>query len=251
MTPPTLTTAPPKERPILFSSSMVRAILEGRKTVTRRVIKGAMPYQVSPWNGEHRAFADGDKIKYGAIGECPHGRPNEVLWVRETWRPRSWGVDFDWMCVEYRADQGTDAENFKLDVNPYEMWSEDRATDVWQGLSDECRAAGCALVGEMFTLKGNKGQDPIKWRPSIFMPRAACRLKLRITDVRVERLHQITAAQCIAEGIHIERDINTPCGEVEAFNKMIELWDGINAKRGYGWETNPYVWAVEFEVIED
>ena len=88
-----------------------------------------------------------------------------------------------------------------------------------------------------------------KWKPSIFMPYAACRLKLRVTDVRVERLKQIAAAQCIAEGIEIERDINTACGEIEAFEKFQTLWDSINERRGYAFDLNPYVWVVEFECI--
>ena len=217
----------PKERPILFSGPMVRAILEGRKTVTRRVVlpksePRVMPRDMEPWILDGQRQTD----KYGApcwVGyhvdypsshgkwfSCNQGKVGDILWVRETWRPcgvTALGMggkemDADW--YDYRADYITE-----------------------------------------------EGQAAFKWKPSIFMPRDACRLKLRVTDVRVERLQQITAAQCIVEGIQIERDISTPCGEVEAFNKFISLWDGINAARGYPFDLNPYVWVVEFEQITE
>ena len=185
-----------KERPILFNGPMVQAILEGRKTVTRRVIKDSLS---SNWDwSDHPEdmqngypwIEDGNGISHKAVDLSPYGKREDVLWVRETWQ-------YDEPCDRfwYRAD--ADADGFIFDC-PIEGFNQD----------------GIGYLGEPKLYK------PDKWRPSIFMPYAACRLKLRITDVRVERLKQITAAQCIAEGIEIERDINTACGEIEAFEKF-------------------------------
>ena len=219
----------PKERPILFGDPMVRAILEGRKTVARRVVvpktePKVTPTEMEPWflDGERQLDDDGRPCwngyhhdypsSHGKWFSCNQGKVGDLLWVREAWRP----------CGVQKFGMG------KQDISPEQAdWYDYRADYVTKD-----------------------GQAAFKWRPSIFMPKAACRLKLRITDVRVERLHKIKATDCIREGIQTERDINTPCGEVEAFNKMIALWDGINQKRGYGWDTNPFVWVVEFEKIE-
>ncbi|ESA38518.1 hypothetical protein N836_31760 [Leptolyngbya sp. Heron Island J] len=231
----TATATKPKERPILFSGPMVRAILEGRKTVTRRVPST----EVCVNHDEHHPYAIRDKKAlwhtYKTLDEfverrSPHGSPGNVLWVRETWRPCWWDEDFVDVRLEYKAD------GEKRDVSPsYEVWNPTSLENLHIAVSNQ------SWVGDDWK------PENVKWRPSIFMPRAACRLKLRITDVRMERLHEITAAQCIAEGIEIERSINTACGEAEAFNKFIELWDGINSARGYSFESNPYVWVVEFE----
>lgn len=182
------------DRPILFSGPMVRAILGGRKTQTRRVVKN-QPVQsrtdpaVFGWWAEDGCMiptfdADGDE---GPV--CHYGVPGDRLWVRETFNN-------DWTDhVIYRADGGSAVE------------------------------AGWP-------------REP-KWRPSIFMPRAACRLVLEVTAVRVERLQQIREADVHAEGCQLVQ------GE-DARWHYGSLWNSLNAKRGFGWDTNPWVWVIEF-----
>jgi len=95
------------------------------------------------------------------------------------------------------------------------------------------------------------GPDENKWKPSIHMPKAAARIWLEVTNVRVERLQEITAHECILEGISSEDVLyNTPVsGDFAQYtiNQFKNLWNSINAKRGYGWDSNPWVWVISFE----
>jgi hypothetical protein len=189
-----------KEHPILFSGPMVRAILEGRKTMTRRVIK-------KPW-------LYGRENEYGRfqvnMRECPYGLPGDRLWVRETWeyddsRPNSYF---------YRADPAPDG----FIENPEAAW---------------------------------------RWRPSIHMPREASRILLEVTAVRVERLQDISVPDALREGIECddaeERAMIEAIGDGDDRHKeaFANLWDSINAKRGYGWDSNPWVWVVEFTPLPE
>lgn len=200
-----------KERPILFSGPMVRAILEGRKTQTRRVVKGRwlpLVEAVMRVNGRWVWTT----MDYDLT--TPYGEPGDRLWVRETWaafdldwswpgRPRDLSGG-PWPNIVYRADDGLDEHGWK------------------------------------------------RWRPSIHMPRWACRITLEVTDVRVERLKDITEDDAMAEG-WIKRPDLSKDPEVHADacrDWFVDLWDSINAKRGYGWETNPWVWRIEFQVKE-
>ena len=196
-----------KERPILFSGAMVRAILDGRKTQTRRVVK--MPrgivslYRPFPNEPENVQGVDKDGLIgwYASPTVCPYGAPGDRLWVRETFGiPDAPYERRDKALVIYRADQ-----------------------------SDEM-----AALNRYF------------WRPSIHMPRWACRLVLEVTGVRVERLQDISSDDAIAEGIE-PSDVGD-AREEAAWNiaGYEELWDSLNAKRGLGWATNPWVWVVEF-----
>jgi len=177
-----------KERPILFSGPMVRAVLSGAKTQTRRVIKPQPPADGSAKEWTWAIDSDAPSPALGwrddAIGACaavcPYGQPGDLLWVRETWCPRPEGYG-------YRADD--DPTN-----------------------------------------------QPRKWGPSIFMPRAASRLTLRLTEVRVERVQDISQADAVAEG-------------TQGKASFALLWDALNAKRGYGWASNPFVWVLSFEVV--
>lgn len=194
-----------RERPILFSSEMVRAILEGRKTQTRRVVHGV--------DGSDKFLAFGiygkalftDNIlnivsgkPHDFLVKCPYGLPGDRLWVRETW------AGDDWHGYAYKA---TDP-----DVLPF---------------------------GEEVTFD--------KWRPSIYMPREASRTTLEIVSVRVERLQQIDNHESWREGIpEFGKWIEN---EGEARDEFARLWNSINAERGYGWDTNPWVWVIEFKQI--
>ena len=175
-----------KERPILFSCQMVRAILNGRKTQTRRVIKP----QPEPC---------GDGFLLPLRPMCPYGWKGDILWVRETFCPGS-GI--------------FDANSGEPKIIHY------KASPVFRG----------------FSLP-----DGTNWKPSIHMPRKFARIFLKITNVRIERVHEITGADLFAEGI------KKGDGGFGAFEN---LWNSINEKRGYGWDTNPYVWVIDFEVIK-
>lgn len=179
-----------KERPILFSARLVRAILDGTKTQTRRVIK-------PEWSRCLDLEDPEDVVK--ALARCPYGVAGDELWVRETWA------------------QG----NLLSDGAP------------------SCRIAYRATM-----TCGGWG----KWRPSIFMPRWASRIQLSVTDHRIERLQDISDLDVKAEGVDcagksIDR---TNLTRARGYDDFRPLWDSINAKRGFGWADNPWVWVVEF-----
>lgn len=181
-------------KPIIFSTDMVRAILDGRKTQTRRVVKP------QPYEGENPI--DTNWYKDNAPDLWATHQPGDIIWVRETWARIS-----DW-----------------TDVDP----------EV--GIPD----------GYIYRADWRDGAESPKWRPSIHMPREAARLFLRVKDVWVERLQNITEGEAAKEGCCTNWD-EYPKTNTQKFQ---DLWDLINAKRGYGWDTNPWVWVVEFEKTE-
>lgn len=196
-----------KEHPILFSASMVRAILEGRKTQTRRVVK-PQPIAAKKYVGggfvEHRPNrTDGGKDRT-AVGapSCflarvsPYGGPGDRLWVRETWGIAG-DMPHDPGYVEYRADC---SGNFNE-------------------------------VGDLVP----------RWRPSIHMRREDSRITLEITDVRVQRVQDISEADALAEGCR---------SAIRHSAVFADLWDSINARRGFGWNANPWVWVLTFKRVE-
>jgi hypothetical protein len=195
-----------KERPILFSAPMVRAILEGRKTMTRRVIK---PHPTL-FNGRAGGHDCGWPIdERGRLVACPYGQPGDRLWVRETFQTLEDFAAKD--ATYYRAD------------------------------------------GKKITalVDGDKYDLSHKWRPSIFMPRALSRITLEITSVRVERVQDISEADAIAEGcIASNDDLTDGYFDIPARSFFEDLWDSINAKLGYGWDANPWVWVVEFKRVK-
>lgn len=191
------------EHPILFTGAMVRAILRGDKTQTRRVIK-PQPRQVSDESPLIQTI--GHKLIALQKQYCPYGVPGDLLWVREAF------------C--YAMTTGYDARE-----DGGEYWY--RATD-----------------------KGQVDTEDGGWIPSIFMPKCACRLWLRVKSVRVQRVQDISEEGALAEGI--ECHCNTGQSEYDKCSltpqeHFANLWDSINGKRGYGWEVNPWVWVIEFE----
>ena len=201
-----------KERPILFSSPMLRAILEGRKTMTRRVIK-LDEFSESTTPGYDFAFrkrglwhdvrlADMlDPPRRNYPGACPYGTIGDRLWVRETWAPHPQ----DSSTVFYRAT---------VDAEP--------GIRVWDG----------------------------PWKPSIHMPRWASRINLEITGIRVERVQDISEEDARAEGLWCKFDgqgCEGQCHKCSATAKEAfeALWDSINAK-SHPWASNPWVWVIEF-----
>lgn len=194
---------------------MVKAILEGRKTQTRRVIK-PQPEQDNfmGWiiDSTRRDVKQGDAM-WGEIDSsyrrCPYGQVGDRLWVRETFIS---GLGVGGYVKGYNPDINSDAPTvdiiYRADDGPNE------------------RTAG-------------------PWKPSIFMPRWASRITLEITNVRVERVQGISGIDAIREGIPNGAYAVNP---VKSFER---LWDSINAKRGYGWDVNPWVFVVDFKVSND
>ena len=206
-----------KERPIVFSDEMVRAILEGRKTMTRRVVKSEfLPSSVTEWKFDPaRGWVGiGDVgMCNGARGEihlmeCPYGVPGDRLWVKETFRSHP----------------------------------EDEAMGEHRPV--EYAATPCV---------GCDGFDGIRWTPALFMPRWASRITLEIVSVRVERVQDISDADCEAEGVRCNRTIGGWDCDGFAFAKdaFKNLWDTIYAKNTeYKWDANPWVWVIEFKVAD-
>ena len=217
-------------KPILFNTDMVRAILDGRKTVTRRVVKpqpkshiayacmgngcGKWGYPGKDaweyWDDESFRIPDGisqDELKRHWTPPCNTG---DILYVRETWAPMYPDETSKIVCgYMYKADD-------------------------------------CGLRGEVYQkwydAKYPNGKDwcwPGKWRPSIHMPKEAARLFLRVTYVRVERLKEINALSAMDEG-------------VTDWNDFVKLWNSTIKPADlplYGWDANPWVWVIEFERV--
>ena len=197
-------------RPILFSGPMVLALLEGRKTQTRRVVK------LSRSDAKHTDIEQAQAMfDMGAL-RCLYGQPGDLLWVRETWSEVG---NSDPGHLVYKA-------TYPNDLPP----------DI-QNVPADIHEAG------------------YRWRPSIHMPRWASRLTLRITDVRVQRLQEISEEDAKAEGVHpegVETGRVLGEGQVEEVGSYVLpysfLWDSIN---GVGsWKSNPWVWAITFGVIK-
>jgi hypothetical protein len=199
-----------KERPILFSSPMVKAILAGRKTQTRRVLSP------QPTSDDIDNAGDCETVIDMATGRdirCPYGAEGDRLWVRETWTH--------------------DAESLEA-----------------------CRLAFdcCSVPGYgPYYLATEVSPDTLKWKPSIFMPRWASRITLEVTDVRVQRLQEISDSDSEAEGVRpIDAAIvfNDRGGHDRKLSGTARgafacLWDSINGKRA-AWASNPWVWAITF-----
>ncbi len=226
-----------KEHPILFSGPMVRAILEGRKTQTRRVVKN--PYT----EGIHAA--DSKNVPNGRY--CPYGQPGDRLWVRETWRVGAWD-ETAFIAVDYKADNHARKE--WLDVEDLETWER-----LWEQSCEDAEKAGFSMDEEN-NYHWSPGESPCRWRPSIFMPRWASRITLEIISVRVERVQEINAEGAVAEGYPLGNPewAETPNEQQIKIARLSRigwyqtLWDSINGK-SHPWDSNPWVWVVEFRPV--
>jgi hypothetical protein len=200
-----------KERPIIFSAPMVRAILEGRKTQTRRILRPQPQFQSYGTHEIFEGLEEYGEIPLGIHFSNPKYSVGDRLWVRETWRPKT--------------------HEFPIGA-PFEY----QAT------------AACDLT----PLDG-------RWKPSIHMPRTASRLLLEITDVRIERLHDISERDAIAEGVEvidnqffghpIYKDYQKPgFGYDTARLSYYSLWCSIYSHEV--WNKNPLVWVISFKKID-
>ena len=214
-----------KERPILVKGPMVRAILEGRKTQTRRVVK--------PQPEDGTALQTGMEL-FQRIGTYPWGQPGDLLWVRETHCFRSTATDIE---VEGKEDLPTDGRPYK-NFGDYSLVPIYQADEKAELSYDDDPRDGCRDCED--------GNPHGHWRPSIFLPRWACRIVLQVKSVRIERLHCITEDGAKAEGA----DKGEIHGSAVTYRNGFKiLWDSINEKRGFGWDKNPFVWVIEFERV--
>lgn len=206
-------------KPILFNTEMVRAILDGRKTCTRRVIKpqpqsrlcytyagshkGCIGKWTYPNRGAHEFWGEEYKLPENIKDEelskqwNPPYHTDDILYVRETWKKAPNGYFY------------------------YEDWQRNDIADV------------------------------TKWKPSIYMPKEAARIWLKVTDVRVERLQEITSEQICREGVEVEYP-HVLNGEEKRY-AFSTLWNSTIKKSNlnrYGWDANPWVWVIEFERCE-
>lgn len=230
-----------KERPIIFSGPMVRALLDGSKTQTRRVAPVAR-LRITPYgDGSVTWGVNFSKSIKGVLGShsggrlnevqarriiasqfCPYGQPGDRLWVRETWR----GV---------------------VEINPPGKTTE---LGIARYVPDQeyCRRV---------EYRATQDRDGGPWRPSTHMPRWASRITLEVTGVRIENLQDISEADAIAEGIETNEyfarqeyfDCVAPAGShgrPRPISEYQALWDSLNAAR-CPWVDSPYVWVVEFK----
>jgi hypothetical protein len=211
-----------KERGILFSAPMVRALLDGRKTVTRRAVKGTALEWLEEFDPAYVANSDN--------GLCPYGKPGDRLWVRETWSD----VNLHGAPgIAYRADD--DVRDLMEDKS---FLDEDRAFNYNDSRVQKYSFA-CWSEDLMSGVEG-------RWRPSIFMPRWASRILLEITDVRIERLNNIITQQCQAEGYPAEREAEARGSELDVWLWYRGLWEQINGPGSFG---THWVWVVEFKRV--
>lgn len=196
-----------KLKPILFSTEMVQAILEDRKTMTRRVIK-PQPKEIG---NDKLLFEDRERTKVSFLNECKY-QINDILWVKETY--------FD-------STNHKDAILFK-----------DSEKFIYKA---DGTFIGCH-----------------KWKSSLFMPKEAARIFLKVTNIRVERLHDISEEDAIAEGVEKIADYgntgyklytepDAAYSDIDALDSFESLWTAIKGEDS--WKENPYVWVIEFERV--
>ena len=217
-----------KERPIIFSGDMVKTILDGKKTMTRHLVKfkdfttdSITPLHIELAEGRYCLFNERNGWLIG-YPKCPYGKIGDRLWVRETHHVVGGTADYE---IE----------------------------EIKQGLQDIKNFASYKADGYGNPCDGG-------WTSPMFMPRWASRILLEITDIRVERLNDISDEDAVKEGLRIlpasGRYVVSPGDQYfgSASHDAVEvfswLWDSINAKKGYPWSSNPWVWVVEFKVVE-
>ncbi|SCY45289.1 hypothetical protein [Desulfoluna spongiiphila] len=204
-----------KERPILFGPAMVRAILNGRKTQTRRIVKP--PFELHA-NGYLTRPGKTERLQ---PYPCPYGQVGERLWIRERFR----------------------------------LWEPDNC--ICAGPFCGCPSPGTPIY---FADTGDD-EGAFQWKPSIHMNKEFSRLTLELTGIRIQYLQDISTKDAISEGleptlvgVYDNRWKNGGYGPRQIYADprwaFKWLWNGINQKRGYEWESNPLVWVVDFKVME-
>lgn len=219
-------------KPILFNTEMVRANLDGRKNCTRRIVKPQPTNEIQCPLG---ICTDGDKSEIGKFAFSNHEyggkmifckppyQPGDILYVRETW--------------QYL---------YELDGN--EQIIEDTGKYYY--------AATDTITFNTYVDENGLKHEHVPWRPSIHMPKEAARIWLKVTDVRVERLQEITEDGAKAEGANFKNGKNVGFEEKmnrTAIERFAEIWNSTIKKADldrYGWDASPWVWVIEFERCE-
>lgn len=210
--------------PILFNTDMVQAILDGRKTVTRRCVRPKRKDSI----GISVLFREEDDAFMGVIEvdendeetlQAPPCQPGDILYVRETW-----AFSICIICMNEGA----------CNINPVEY-------DDGDSISEGC-----------FLYRAERAPATHIWKPSIYMPKQAARIWLKVTDVRVERLQDMNTGDFLAEGVVIRPEaFNDPENAYwQAKRKFVHIWNATVKKAEkdqYGWDANPWVWVIEFE----
>jgi len=208
-----------KETPIIMSGNHPKLILDGLKTQTRRVIKPQPELLIEGQLSINPKTIN--KFVQHFLPRCPYGQVGDRLWIEQTWRvsnvtsPMSKGI----VTIEFKAGN----PNVQLTNNEFAY-----------------NQQGIYLPVTYTAIRTRK------WQSAMFMPKSIASIWNVITEVRVERLQEITANDAVAEGCY-------PYFEGKYFHPprgiFRELWDSLNAKRGYGWDTNPWVWVPSFRII--
>ena len=213
-----------KERPILFSAPMVRAILEGRKTQTRRVVKPQPIYVCSKGPDDAPVLSSQTNWASDAVIRCPYGAPGDRLWVREAFR---FTDVFDQDSPSRVGERCVDA-GYRTPWAPLQFEADGRRLN-WEHTSAPPH---------------DEAPRPGKLRPGMFMPRWASRILLKVTAVRVERLQAISRGDAMAEGCPFP-NMAQGADPREWYGR---LWEQINGSES--WDANPWVWVVEFRRVE-
>lgn len=217
-------------KPVLFNTEMVRAILDGRKTCTRRLVK--------PQPDEKHTFPLGfvtdstERKEVGCFGfgideyggsiqyAKPPYQPGDILYVRETW--------------QYL---------YELDGNE----------QIIEGTGKYYYAATDTIPFDTYVDASGVTHERVPWKPSIHMPKEVARIWLKVTNVRVERLQEITAESALAEGTDKYIHLNGKFDENAILTSFMGIWNSTIKKSDldrYGWDANPWVWVIEFEPCE-
>ena len=209
-------------KPILFNTAMVQAILEGRKTTTRRIIKNVGNRELLEHDGDYYKFGYSSKAVAGTIYSAIHWyKPKfnvgDILYVRETWLAHSRGLNT--LAFKYKADGA---------INDMVSFTKERFNKFYKFADEE------------------------RWQPSLFMPKEAARLFLKITKIYPERLKMIEAGECKKEGIKLDFEITDSFTASEYISAFEDLWNSTLNKyqAKYMWNENPWVWVIEFERID-
>jgi hypothetical protein len=227
-----------KERPILMNGAMVRAVLDGSKTQTRRIVKKVGLAAPAP-----QSVIDGAATYAGGmVAHCPYGQPGDRIWVRETWGVISHAWDEACNLIDWVPDRpATAISEMPFGQGYYSghvIYAADGAFE-WSGDDD------------------GDGEPRSAWHPSIHMPRRASRIQLEIVSVRVERLQDISDADIVAEGIDMEALAESQdrydivCKGSDASGRATErtAWRDLWESTGGDWDANPWCWAITFKRV--
>tara|TARA_R110001606_G_scaffold71219_1_gene162943 strand:+ start:25470 stop:26162 length:693 start_codon:yes stop_codon:yes gene_type:complete len=219
-----------KERPILFNTNIVKAILDGRKTQTRRPVKKEIAEYIEHMAGSNEEGTEFDflQLEYGQC-QLDDGKAEDAQWLI--------------LCSEY-PEEGCIPIGQQLGAVGDHLWVRETFA---LGLCTESTKAYRATHKPSDLEEG--WFEPIQWKPSIHMPRWVCRLVLEITNVRLERVQDITEQDAWAEGCEGYDDDVT--GGQSGYGEFMELWDSVYGKdEALSVNANPWVWVIDFKIVE-